>query len=70
MSELQGFTIWFTGLSGAGKSTIADLVIPELERLDALGALARAGDERPAVRGDQPGGHAATAVLTRPRCSR
>jgi adenylyl-sulfate kinase len=32
MSESQGFTIWFTGLSGAGKSTIADLVIPELER--------------------------------------
>jgi adenylylsulfate kinase len=25
-----GFTLWFTGLSGAGKSTIADLVIPEL----------------------------------------
>ena len=23
MSETQGFTIWFTGLSGAGKSTIA-----------------------------------------------
>ena len=40
MSEPQGFTIWFTGLSGAGKSTIADLVIPELERrgrtVDAL----------------------------------
>ncbi|MDX6561921.1 MAG: sulfate adenylyltransferase [Gaiellales bacterium] len=40
MSETQGFTIWFTGLSGAGKSTIADLVIPELERrgrtVDAL----------------------------------
>jgi adenylylsulfate kinase len=32
MSETQGFTIWFTGLSGAGKSTIADLVIPEIER--------------------------------------
>src|SRR4029077_1788773 len=32
MSDAQGFTIWFTGLSGAGKSTIADLVIPELER--------------------------------------
>src|SRR6476646_8097473 len=32
MTETQGFTIWFTGLSGAGKSTIADLVIPELER--------------------------------------
>ena len=32
MSETQGYTIWFTGLSGAGKSTVADLVIPELER--------------------------------------
>src|ERR687893_2611848 len=27
-----GFTLWFTGLSGAGKTTIADLVGPELER--------------------------------------
>jgi adenylylsulfate kinase len=27
-----GFTIWFTGLSGAGKSTIAHLVGPELDR--------------------------------------
>jgi adenylylsulfate kinase len=27
-----GFTVWFTGLSGAGKSTIAHLVGPELER--------------------------------------
>jgi adenylylsulfate kinase len=27
----NGFTLWFTGLSGAGKSTIADLVGPELE---------------------------------------
>ena len=26
-----GFTLWFTGLSGAGKTTIADLVGPELE---------------------------------------
>ena len=41
-----------------------------LERLDAVGALAGAGDERAAVRGDQSGGHAATAALTRPRCSR
>lgn len=30
--SLSGFTIWFTGLSGAGKSTIAQLVGPELER--------------------------------------
>ena len=29
---MRGFTIWFTGLSGAGKSTIADLVGAELER--------------------------------------
>ena len=28
----EGFTIWFTGLSGAGKTTIADLVGAELER--------------------------------------
>ena len=28
----KGFTLWFTGLSGAGKTTIADLVGPELER--------------------------------------
>src|SRR5918911_130522 len=27
-----GFTLWLTGLSGAGKSTIAHLVGPELER--------------------------------------
>jgi adenylylsulfate kinase len=28
----KGFTLWFTGLSGAGKSTIAGLVGPELEQ--------------------------------------
>jgi adenylylsulfate kinase len=28
----KGFTLWFTGLSGAGKTTIAELVGPELER--------------------------------------
>ena len=27
----EGFTLWFTGLSGAGKSTIAELVAAELE---------------------------------------
>ncbi len=27
-----GFTLWFTGLSGSGKTTIADVVAPELER--------------------------------------
>ncbi len=26
-----GFTVWFTGLSGAGKSTVANIVGPELE---------------------------------------
>ena len=28
--EQQGFTIWFTGLSGAGKTTIADAIEPLL----------------------------------------
>ncbi|MDX6517493.1 MAG: sulfate adenylyltransferase [Gaiellaceae bacterium] len=28
----NGFTLWFTGLSGAGKTTIAEIVRPELER--------------------------------------
>jgi adenylylsulfate kinase len=28
--EQQGFTIWFTGLSGAGKTTIADAIEPRL----------------------------------------
>jgi adenylylsulfate kinase len=31
-----GFTLWFTGLSGAGKTTIAQLVGPELERRGRL----------------------------------
>jgi adenylylsulfate kinase len=29
---MTGFTLWFTGLSGAGKSTIADIVGPQLEK--------------------------------------
>lgn len=29
---MTGFTLWLTGLSGSGKTTIADLVVPELER--------------------------------------
>jgi adenylylsulfate kinase len=28
--EVTGFTLWFTGLSGSGKTTIADLVASEL----------------------------------------
>src|ERR671922_384365 len=31
-----GFTLWFTGLSGAGKTTIAELVRPQLERRGRL----------------------------------
>jgi len=30
--EYAGFTIWFTGMSGAGKSTITGLLEPELRR--------------------------------------
>jgi adenylyl-sulfate kinase len=33
---MAGFTLWFTGLSGAGKTTIAELVRPELERRGLL----------------------------------
>ena len=33
---MSGFVLWFTGLSGAGKSTIADLVGSELEAGGAL----------------------------------
>ena len=33
---MGGFTLWFTGLSGAGKTTIAELVAPELERRGVL----------------------------------
>ncbi|MGE3141604.1 MAG: adenylyl-sulfate kinase [Thermoleophilia bacterium] len=36
MSERQGFTLWFTGLSGTGKTTIAEIVGPELEKRGAL----------------------------------
>ncbi len=31
-----GFTLWFTGLSGAGKSTIAHLVGPQIEERGAI----------------------------------
>jgi adenylylsulfate kinase len=33
---VTGFVLWFTGLSGAGKTTIAGLVAPELERRGLL----------------------------------
>jgi len=35
-SDRTGFTLWFTGLSGTGKSTIAELVGPELGKRGAL----------------------------------
>ncbi len=31
--EHKGFTLWFTGLSGSGKSVIADVVAEELKEL-------------------------------------
>jgi adenylylsulfate kinase len=31
MSEQKGFTVWFTGLSGAGKSTIAEMLYHEFQ---------------------------------------
>src|SRR6185437_2107441 len=31
-AHMSGFVLWFTGLSGAGKTTIANNVEPELER--------------------------------------
>ena len=36
MSERDGFTLWFTGLSGSGKTTIAEIVGPELEKRGLL----------------------------------
>src|SRR5437667_12816616 len=33
----EGLTLWFAGLSGAGKTTIAELVRPELEARGRLG---------------------------------
>ena len=35
-ADAAGFTVWLTGLSGSGKSTIANLVGPELERRGRL----------------------------------
>jgi adenylyl-sulfate kinase len=34
VSDQQGFTVWFTGLSGSGKSTIAELLYHELTARD------------------------------------
>ncbi len=31
MTEQRGFTVWFTGLSGAGKSTIAEMLYHEFQ---------------------------------------
>ena len=31
MSDQQGFTVWFTGLSGSGKSTIAEMLFHEFQ---------------------------------------
>jgi adenylyl-sulfate kinase len=31
VTEQQGFTVWFTGLSGAGKSTIAEMLYHEFQ---------------------------------------
>jgi adenylyl-sulfate kinase len=31
VSDQQGFTVWFTGLSGAGKSTIAEMLYHEFQ---------------------------------------
>jgi adenylylsulfate kinase len=43
MSEQRGFTLWFTGLSGSGKTALAKRLEPilrergiKVERLDAL----------------------------------
>jgi adenylylsulfate kinase len=36
VSDRSGYTIWFTGLSGTGKTTIAGIVGPELERRGVL----------------------------------
>ncbi len=31
-AQWDGFTLWFTGLSGSGKSTISDVIVAEFER--------------------------------------
>jgi adenylyl-sulfate kinase len=32
MAEAKGFTLWFTGLSGSGKSTISGILVEEFDR--------------------------------------
>jgi adenylylsulfate kinase len=32
MSNKKGFTLWLTGLSGAGKTTLAEKLLPELQK--------------------------------------
>jgi len=34
MSDHKGFTLWFTGLSGSGKTTITNLLVKELRKRD------------------------------------
>jgi adenylylsulfate kinase len=36
VGNTKGFCLWFTGLSGAGKSTVAEIVGPELEKRGVL----------------------------------
>lgn len=35
MAGESGFTVWFTGLSGSGKSTISDALVAELQQRDS-----------------------------------
>jgi adenylylsulfate kinase len=44
MSKQKGFTVWFTGLSGAGKTTLAESLVPEL-RARGLNVEVLDGDE-------------------------
>ena len=46
MAEPRGFTVWFTGLSGAGKSTVARIVADELRRRGARVELLAGGEFR------------------------